>query len=104
MTQGLRRSPRSTAFFASSPAPSMTCGFDVFVQLVIAAMTTAPWSSSNVSPSSSTSTLVRAWVAVATAGCGSGLGSGSCAPGSCATVGSLAGNVSATALSSAPFP
>jgi hypothetical protein len=39
-------SPFSTAFFASSPAPSMTLGFEVFVQLVIAAMTTSPSCSS----------------------------------------------------------
>jgi hypothetical protein len=38
----LRARPFSTAFFASSPAPIITLGFDVFVQLVIAAMTTAP--------------------------------------------------------------
>src|SRR5688572_26091660 len=41
-THGLRRSPFSTAFFAIRPAPTMTLGFDVLVQLVIAAMTTAP--------------------------------------------------------------
>ena len=41
-THGLRVSPRSTAFFATRPAPIITLGFDVFVQLVIAAMTTAP--------------------------------------------------------------
>ena len=41
-THGCRFSPRSTAFFASSPAPIITLGFDVFVQLVIAAITTAP--------------------------------------------------------------
>src|SRR5262249_51172495 len=34
--------PRSAAFVATSPAASMTDGLDVFVQLVIAAMTTAP--------------------------------------------------------------
>ena len=34
--------PRSTAFFASSPAATITDGFDVFVQLVIAAITTEP--------------------------------------------------------------
>ncbi len=50
-THGRRVSPRSTAFFASSPAPSMTDGFEVLVQLVIAAITTAPWSSSNSVPS-----------------------------------------------------
>ena len=41
-TQGLRASPRSTAFLASSPAPSMTEGLEVLVQLVIAAITTMP--------------------------------------------------------------
>src|SRR4030095_14655180 len=45
-THGRRGRPFSTAFFARSPAPIMTLGFDVFVQLVIAAMTTAPCSSS----------------------------------------------------------
>src|SRR3954466_13339792 len=43
-THGWRFRPRSNAFFATSPAPIMTLGFDVFVQLVIAAITTAPWS------------------------------------------------------------
>ena len=42
---GLLWSPRSAAFLATSPAASMTLGFDVFVQLVIAAMTIKPWSS-----------------------------------------------------------
>ena len=45
-THGLRLSPRSTAFLASSAAPIITCGLDVLVQEVIAAITTAPWSSS----------------------------------------------------------
>ena len=39
-THGLRVSPRSNAFFATRPAPIITLGFDVLVQLVIAAMTT----------------------------------------------------------------
>ena len=39
-THGLDRSPRATAFWASSPAASITCGFEVFVQLVMAAITT----------------------------------------------------------------
>src|SRR5215211_5582792 len=43
-THGLLVSPRSTAFFASSAAPIMTCGFEVLVQEVIAAITTWPWS------------------------------------------------------------
>ena len=34
--------PRSTAFFASSPAASSTLGFDVLVQEVIAAISTSP--------------------------------------------------------------
>ena len=41
-THGIRSRPASTAFFASRPAPTITDGFDVFVQLVIAAMTTDP--------------------------------------------------------------
>src|SRR5512144_2361829 len=52
-THGRRVSPRSTAFFASNPAPTITNGLDVFVHEVMAAMTTAPWSSSNDGPSSS---------------------------------------------------
>ena len=43
-TQGLRLRPFSTAFFASSAAPIITYGLEVFVQEVIAAMTTWPWS------------------------------------------------------------
>ena len=42
LTHGLVDRPFSTAFFASSPAASMTDGFDVLVQLVIAAITTPP--------------------------------------------------------------
>ena len=42
LTQGLVSSPRSTAFLARRPAPIMTDGLEVLVQLVIAAMTTAP--------------------------------------------------------------
>src|SRR5436189_3879508 len=41
-THGCRLRPRWTAFRASRPAPIMTLGFDVFVQLVMAAITTAP--------------------------------------------------------------
>ena len=43
LTDGSTISPRSTAFFASKPAASMTLGFEVLVQEVIAAMTTSPW-------------------------------------------------------------
>ena len=38
----MRSSPASTAFLASSPAPIITDGFEVLVQLVMAAMTTDP--------------------------------------------------------------
>ena len=58
MTHGLRARPRSTAFFASSPAATMTDGFEVFVQLVIAAMTTEPCSRSNVSSPIETGTAL----------------------------------------------
>ena len=51
-TQGLRLRPRSTAFLASRAAPTMTDGLDVFVQEVMAAITTAPWSTLVVVPSS----------------------------------------------------
>jgi hypothetical protein len=42
LTHGLTSRPRSTAFLASRPAPSMTDGFDVLVHDVIAAITTWP--------------------------------------------------------------
>src|SRR5580658_9983476 len=42
LTQGLDRSPRATAFLASRPAATRTWGFEVLVQLVMAAMTTSP--------------------------------------------------------------
>ena len=42
MTCGATLSPFSTAFFASSPAPIITEGFEVLVQLVMAAMTAEP--------------------------------------------------------------
>src|SRR3954447_15478512 len=53
LTHGLRCRPFSTAFFASSAAPIITDGFEVFVHDVIAAIATAPWSTSNAVPSSS---------------------------------------------------
>src|SRR5215469_7072743 len=52
-THGLRVSPASTAFLASSAAPTITNGLDVFVQEVIAAITTDPWSTLVWVPSSS---------------------------------------------------
>src|ERR1700738_1519908 len=53
LTHGWATRPRSTAFLAKSPAAIMTEGLDVLVQLVMAAMTTSPWSSSNSVPSAS---------------------------------------------------
>ena len=85
MTHGLRTRPRSTAFFASSPAPIITAGLDVFVHEVIAAITTAPWSISTVSPSIVSSTAVRSTVAVSAGA-------------------SLASIDSASASSTAPLP
>jgi hypothetical protein len=41
-TQGFTSRPSSTAFFARSPAPTITEGLEVFVQLVMEAMTTVP--------------------------------------------------------------
>ena len=41
-THGLTSSPRSTALRAKSPAATITEGLEVFVQLVIAAITTRP--------------------------------------------------------------
>ena len=43
LTDGPTRSPRATAFLASSPAPIITVGLEVFVQDVIAAIATEPW-------------------------------------------------------------
>jgi hypothetical protein len=42
LTVGETRSPRSTARLASNPAATITEGFDVLVQLVMAAITTEP--------------------------------------------------------------
>src|ERR1700681_3540785 len=51
LTQGLDRSPRSTARLARRPAPIITWGLEVLVQLVIAAITTSPsWTSLRSGP------------------------------------------------------
>lgn len=55
-THGLETKPFSTALRASSAAPSITSGLEVLVHDVTAAITTAPWSSTN-SPSSSDLTV-----------------------------------------------
>ena len=49
-THGFDFRPFSTAFFASKPAAIITEGFDVLVQLVMAAITTAPLSDFALSP------------------------------------------------------
>ena len=54
LTHGLLVSPRATALRASRPAASMTDGLEVFVQLVIAAITTCPLSMLVSVPSSMT--------------------------------------------------
>ncbi len=50
-THGLRLRPRSFALRATRPAPIITSGLDVFVQDVIAAITTSPSPRSKVCPS-----------------------------------------------------
>src|SRR3954464_5267107 len=91
LTHGLRCRPRSTAFFASSPAPTITNGFDVLVHDVIAATTTAPWSTSNSSPS----TLTRAGFDARPAAWAAGWPAGSSwAPWLLTAGGSLAGKLS----------
>src|SRR3954452_641649 len=49
-THGLRLSPRSTALRATRPAASITEGLEVFVQEVMAAIVTEPWSIVTSSP------------------------------------------------------
>ena len=81
----------------------MTVGFDVFVQLVIAAITTCPWSTVNVSPSRSTVTAARGRSATSPPPCRGRWAGGSGAPMPLAAApadgGSLAGNDWADAAS-----
>src|SRR3954463_12068831 len=102
LTHGLVVRPLSTALRASSPAASITDGFDVFVQLVMAATTTWPWSRSNWVPSArvtGTTFRRRGPGRPAAAGVGPAVLSGSPTPviPSDADGGSLAGNDSADA-------
>src|SRR4029453_12061367 len=53
LTHGLEARPWSTALRASRAAASITDGLEVLVQLVMAAITTWPWSRSKRVPSSS---------------------------------------------------
>src|SRR4051794_34978896 len=57
LTVGDTRSPRATALRASRAAPTITVGFDVFVQEVMAAIATDPVRIVARSPSTSTATL-----------------------------------------------
>ena len=50
-TQGLLVKPSALALRASRPAATSTAGFDVFVQLVMAAINTAPSFTSKLLPS-----------------------------------------------------
>src|SRR3954454_7594516 len=82
-THGCTVRPRSTARFASSPAAIITDGFDVLVQLVMAAITTCPWSRSKRVPSESvtgTERWGRAPRRPAARGDGPAVSSGSPAP------------------------
>src|SRR3990172_3075881 len=67
LTQGLRLRPRWTALRASSPAPIMTDGLDVLVQLVMAATTTEPSLNWKRVPSYSHSAVAATSGAAATA-------------------------------------
>src|SRR3954447_1188458 len=101
-THGLRVSPRSTALRASRPAPTMTNGLDVLVHEVIAATTTAPWSSSNSSPL----TVTRAGLEGRSPLCGraDGTAGRSASVVRVAAGGSLAGKLSLDDSSTLPFP
>src|SRR3954453_11898307 len=97
LTHGCCVRPFATALRASRPAPSITLGFDVFVHDVIAAMTTWPWSTLNVSPFIETSTALSecsaTTVPAATAGAVLGRLGESSWPGAPFATGSDAGNV-----------
>src|SRR6202023_3995276 len=54
LTHGFTERPLATALRASRPAPTITVGFEVLVQEVIAAITTSPWPRSCLRPSTAT--------------------------------------------------
>src|SRR5574341_1327324 len=98
LTQGFAWSPRSTAFLASSPAAIITDGLEVLVQLVIAAITTCPWSRSKLAPSATCTGTERLWRPLTPEGSGSNQpGAGS--PLALTAGASLAGNDSVDASS-----
>src|SRR5689334_8055567 len=98
-THGLRVSPRSTAFFASNAAPTMTDGFEVLVHEVIAAMTTAPWSSSDADPASNVTAVGEEGRPLLEPRCSCGASPAVCRV---TDTGSLAGNDSWDPSSSGP--
>src|SRR4051812_15782379 len=106
-THGLVIRPFSTALRARRAAPSITDGLEVLVQLVMAAMTTWPWSMSNVLPSANvTGTRLDGRTGLSGSGgwaAGASLGTVSFSswPAAAAT-GSLAGKESADAWSRLP--
>src|SRR5688500_16543666 len=102
LTHGLRSRPFSTAFFASSAAPSITDGLDVLVHDVIAAIATAPWSSSNSAPSSDTLTGLDARPSAPSAAEWNTCGEPPASP-LLSAAGSLAGNDSSDASSTGEF-
>lgn len=57
--RNLTSNPNSQAFFATNAAPSITLGFEVFVQLVMAAMTTSPCLSCAGAPSNMNSATLH---------------------------------------------
>src|SRR5215471_16903785 len=104
LTHGLLDRPRSTAFLASRAAATITDGFEVFVHEVMAAITTAPWSTSQAVPSSSVTEVGRLGRPSAPS---AALGTGRGAPPSSACEvdgGSLAGNDSSPASSTGDGP
>src|SRR5216683_3562481 len=54
LTHGFTVRPRAAALRASSPAPTITVGFEVLVHDVIAAITTSPWPRSCLRPATGT--------------------------------------------------
>src|SRR6476620_47088 len=100
-THGLTARPRSTAFRASNAAAIITAGLEVLVQLVMAAITTCPWSITHEVPSASVTGIgseirVPSWF-----GSAAGTGMTKRVAGS-SSGGSLAGNESADARSMNP--
>src|SRR5688572_20507941 len=98
LTHGLTARPLSTAFLASSAAPSITEGFEVLVHDVIEEITTAPWSSSKDVPSAVVTRVGFVGRPVAPAAAETAVRGFPPSPLPCALglAGSLAGNVSST--------